>query len=361
MEGPNAVGRAARSCSNNIFALLTDELLVSVCGFLIECSPASSGTRRTDGIKDMGRLVCVCKRLASMSSTILHPKSGSRDKPKRVGGAASKTQRVPPLSIVDAAAKLVLDAMPQNARRGLLRELDQPWLHFLYRVLQTGWGRHSRQYYAVSAGGTMLTATEHPYRRVVEGGAPMVIGGVGNKMGMYYAEIEVLSLGLSTVFIGVARPGLDIDCPSVQRTENFWGMGNNGKLSHAGGGQHTTGVDANRYRGTDWHFKPGDTLGLLLDCRVGVLTVFKKGAPMVMAPDFQGRQRRVWEDSEVLTRLGTAVTGLTGELCWAVALSAKDASLRIRVKAPPNRSPVRWAPGARAMLRVYDDSDYTAA
>ena len=46
-------------------------------------------------------------------------------------------------------------------------------------------------------------------------------------------------------------------------------------------------------------------IGLLLDCDAGTLTVKKNGK-----------------------RLGVAVTGLTGELCWAVCI-CEDASVAI--------------------------------
>ena len=55
-------------------------------------------------------------------------------------------------------------------------------------------------------------------------------------------------------------------------------------------------------------YRTGDVLRLLLDCDAGTLTVKKNG-----------------------TLLGVAVTsGLTGDLCWAVAVHTAE---RVRIKA----------------------------
>jgi hypothetical protein len=59
-------------------------------------------------------------------------------------------------------------------------------------------------------------------------------------------------------------------------------------------------------------FVPGDRLGLLLDCGRGSLTVYKNGE-----------------------RLGVAVAGgLSGELCWVVAIARAGQSVRVAAQSP---------------------------
>ena len=68
-----------------------------------------------------------------------------------------------------------------------------------------------------------------------------------------------------------------------------WGLRNSSGTLHHAGGQEWAGQQS---------FTKGDVVGLLLDCDAGTLTVKKNGK-----------------------RLGVAVSGMTGELCWAAACS----------------------------------------
>ena len=56
----------------------------------------------------------------------------------------------------------------------------------------------------------------------------------------------------------------------------------------------------------DINLKQGDVIGLLLDCGAGTLTVKRNGE-----------------------LLGVAVTGLTGELCWAASMHQTQHVMRI--------------------------------
>ena len=82
---------------------------------------------------------------------------------------------------------------------------------------------------------------------------------------------------------------LDPETENAYKSVDFWGLWDkNGQLFHNGSNE-------------DWHgmqpYSTGDVLRLLLDSEAGTLTVKKNGA-----------------------LLGVAVTsGLTGDLCWAVA------------------------------------------
>jgi hypothetical protein len=147
------------------------------------------------------------------------------------------------------------------------------------------------------------------------------------------AEFEVL-LG-SQLLIGVARlpgqPGLtDLDLSKrAHMTKQFWGInGNGGKLHHDG-------------RFNDWlevkdgdkrvpGFGAGDTVGLILDCDEGTLTVYKNGELLGACLQHSVRLQKE-------------------TLCWAVSLCGVCAatglpmaqpvgqSVRIAAKVPPTK------------------------
>jgi hypothetical protein len=171
------------------------------------------------------------------------------------------------------------------------------------------WSRYSAKGYEVSEGGARLTITaethstaENDFRAAlatVAGRAPMVVGGDGAGA-MHYAEFEIFQ----NMFIGVGRPGLDVEQTHAYETEEFWGLYcYDGDLMHAGQPTRWDGQQS---------FGQGDTMGLLLDCGAGHLVVYKNGA-----------------------RLGVAAAGLTGELCWAAAMGDQGDSVRITGKLPP--------------------------
>ena len=111
-------------------------------------------------------------------------------------------------------------------------------------------------------------------------------------------DIEPVQAPLHAV-VGVARP------EHQPGTLDFWGVG-------CSGHSFKRGIRA-AWDGQQ-RFGPGDVVGLLLDCDAGTLTIKKNG-----------------------TQLGVAVTGLSGELCWAascfgttppsVCFAAADAAL----------------------------------
>jgi hypothetical protein len=114
------------------------------------------------------------------------------------------------------------------------------------------------------------------------------------RAGRHAAEFTVVATG-NADFLGLARPGIDVDCEDAQFTDQFWSINSNngrsgdqGHLIHHFGRHHWKGQQG---------FGTGDVVGMLLDCDAGTLTVKKNGV-----------------------RLGVAATGLAGEFCWAVAL-----------------------------------------
>ena len=191
------------------------------------------------------------------------------------------------------------------------------------------WSRYSAENYGVSEGGARLTETlDAGWRAALAtvGGAPMVVGSDGAGA-VHYAEVEILVLMQSALmFIGVGRPGLDVEQADADETGEFWGLNSEdetGEFPEAtrwdgqqGFGQGNTMGLMHAGQPTTWSgmqgYDEGDTMGLLLDCGAGRLVVYKNGA-----------------------RLGVAVTGLTGELCWAVAMNRQGDSVRIMGKPPP--------------------------
>jgi hypothetical protein len=128
------------------------------------------------------------------------------------------------------------------------------------------------------------------------------------------------------VVIGVGQVGLDVEQEyAMEKTASFWGLDStDGHIVHCS--------HMNQWEGMQ-PFGTGDTLGLLLNCGAGCLVVYKKGA---MGEETDEWGEPVWDNSvEGMTRLGVPVTGLSGELCWAVSMSDKGDSVRITGKPPP--------------------------
>jgi hypothetical protein len=125
-----------------------------------------------------------------------------------------------------------------------------------------------------------------------------VCAGYVMSAGRHAADVTVVGAGSNT-FLGLARPGIDVAASGAYTRAGFWGLFSTtlianptGLLYHSGEGVRWAGQQS---------FGTGDVVGLLLDCDAGTLTVKKNGQ-----------------------RLGVAATGLTGELCWAVALSDRN-------------------------------------
>ena len=116
---------------------------------------------------------------------------------------------------------------------------------------------------------------------------------------------EVTMVRAEDTMIGVGRPTLDVNVSDACDTTDFWGMGSAlGSLYHNGESQEWQGMEG---------YGEGDVLRMLLDSDAGTLTAKKNG-----------------------TLLGVAVTnGLTGDLCWVVAMGfASGSSVRIKALDP---------------------------
>ena len=144
----------------------------------------------------------------------------------------------------------------------------------------------------------------------------MVAGGDGCTGAVHYVELEIVSIyndASCNVTVGVGRPGLDVEEENIDQGEaDFWGVFDvGGTLYHKAVEAEVGGISWTGQQG----FGSGDTIGLLLDCRTGILVVYKNGA-----------------------RLGVPVTGLTGELCWAMTIQGvgvQSHGVRIKGKPPP--------------------------
>jgi hypothetical protein len=114
------------------------------------------------------------------------------------------------------------------------------------------------------------------------------------RAGRHAAQFTVLATGQCD-YLGLARPGIDVDCVGALNTDQFWGIRSNSDNNY-GEGHLLHCATVHRWEGQQG-FRVGDVVGLLLDCDAGTLTVKKNGK-----------------------RLGVAATGLAGKFCWAAAL-----------------------------------------
>jgi hypothetical protein len=161
-------------------------------------------------------------------------------------------------------------------------------------VLPLGFTALSRQHYATSEDGALLTSTADPdYRPALSHERVM-------NSGRSCAEVTVVRKD-GSIIIGVGRSTLDSNAARAYSSADFWGV-----ISYDGTSFH------NNANFQDWQgqqpYDAGDVLRLLLDSDAGTLTIKKNGA-----------------------LLGVAVTsGLTGDLCWAVCCYGAGNSVRIK-------------------------------
>ena len=136
----------------------------------------------------------------------------------------------------------------------------------------------------------------------------------GTHYSTFCPEISFVGSDALQVMCGVARPGLDALRASAWTTEpcQFWGYYHDGAMMTGAGGAMYYGGNAHHWAGQQG-YEAEDVLRLLLDSDAGTLTVKKNGV-----------------------LLGVAVSeGLTGDLCWAVAVHRAD-GVRIKAVDPAN-------------------------
>jgi hypothetical protein len=145
--------------------------------------------------------------------------------------------------------------------------------------------RVSAKHYDVSGEGGVLLRTKNG---AVNRSA--VCAGHVMSTGQHAVDFTIVSsFATDFLFVGLARPDIDVQQISAFVQDTFWGLcGSAGHLSHSFTAKKWTGQKS---------FGTGDVVGLLLDCDAGTLTVKKNGK-----------------------LLGVAATGLTGPLCWAASL-----------------------------------------
>jgi hypothetical protein len=122
------------------------------------------------------------------------------------------------------------------------------------------------------------------------------------RTGRHAVEFTVVQGRSQNIFLGLARPDIDVDKPDSEDSDGFWGIRSDG------------GVGIHDGEFTEWQgresFGAGDVVGLLRVCDAGPLTVKKNGA-----------------------RLGVAFPGLAGELCWAASLYPVAVTSSVRIAA----------------------------
>eukprot|EP01043_Picozoa_sp_COSAG02_P012439 COSAG02_NODE_479_length_21477_cov_49.737674_13_plen_286_part_00 len=162
-------------------------------------------------------------------------------------------------------------------------------------VLPLAFTSLSDEHYTTSEDGALLTNTASTHYR-----AALCRERVMNS-GRSCAEVTVRQE--HTMMIGVGRPTLDPNAESAYLNADFWGLrSTDGTLFHNGNAYECYGRQG---------YGTGDVLRVLLDSDAGTLTTKKNG-----------------------TLLNVAVpSGLTGDLCWAVAFGSNGAGSSVRIKA----------------------------
>jgi hypothetical protein len=125
------------------------------------------------------------------------------------------------------------------------------------------------------------------------------------RAGRHYAQFTAVS-GVYMYF-GVIRPGWDVegdDCAQHVDGHCFYGTYSKSRFP---GGHDWEGRE-----GMQPATKQGDRIGMLLDLDQGSMTIYKNDE-----------------------RLGVMATGLSGEYCWAVAMSLQGMTVRIEAAAAP--------------------------
>lgn len=143
--------------------------------------------------------------------------------------------------------------------------------------------------------------------------------------GIHYAEFTIVRKHFG-VFVGVVRPGWDVELCDVA------GVHNAATASLYGHCLYYSLTGKSWPDNTAWDgmqaSREGDRIGLLLDLDQGSLTVYKNGA-------WLGVLRAV---------------GLSGEYCWAASLGAGQDSVHIESKPRPERTHEQLAVTSAAAL-----------
>ena len=210
-------------------------------------------------------------------------------------------------------------------------------------------------HYKLTEGGALMTSEQAPSLRPVlcADGTMVIRTAIGQAASegaslrgrrRYFAEFEVASPASGTVVIGIARPALiDVQQRGMQR--GLWGVQLLGDADTSGQlvgleSQHTglpwagVGACAEGFR------KPGEKLGLLLDCDCAENQWADGPISDVEDSDQDARTTcsavlTVYKDG---TRQGVALAdGLTPgmELCWAVQCDKPRCAVRVSSAPPP--------------------------
>jgi hypothetical protein len=164
------------------------------------------------------------------------------------------------------------------------------------------WRTFAEANVTLSEGGAVATQTRGSYFTLTTTGTELTEG-------KHYWEVELLSMNMGCLFIGISRPNLNPAGTywNGDSTDVWFISANSGSLY--GNGLHSV-AGAGRY-------KQGDRVGVLLDLNVGSLRFFKNG---------------------VQHGPGSAAGSVTGPVVAAVQMANHTDSLRLlpNVEAPAN-------------------------
>lgn len=258
--------------------------------------------RARDRERAANRKAAALKRASAQSA----PCGGAADGELPVAGSEESPELIPGTDVEAGPKKM------QKAKRRTSVTLEDAMEQ------QAAWEQHPRPRVGVSWGAELTSA--HKSIAITEQGALVTKttsdggyrcavcgGGAAMSSGLHFAEFTLVSG--DNITVGVTHAADKDLCGGVATTDTPRGWGYHalsGELRHAGLTSDWTGRQASA---------TGTTIGLLLDCAAGALTVYKNDS-----------------------RLGVIASGLHGlRLRWMVQLGLESDAVRVPAAPPPHK------------------------
>eukprot|EP01046_Picozoa_sp_COSAG06_P007161 COSAG06_NODE_346_length_17038_cov_10.233721_4_plen_460_part_00 len=298
--------------------LLTDDSLLSCAEALQSAS-------------DLACLALTCRRFSNRCIAAQHDADGALLRGcalPTVAGAVPRGGGAPPTpetrSIVEEVARRWLDKASAQERGWVPRKCQESWLSLLHEVEELrrplAFGRAHDEIQLSQGRAVAAMPPARPLSNIYLFRA--AASATVMRAGWHYAQFTVVEG--DDMFFGVIRPGWDVELEEDGPDNVLGHCFYDNTYGTRWPGQHEWG-------GQQGATEAGDRIGLLLDLDAGSMSVYKNDA-----------------------RLGVMqASGLSGEYCWAVALSICNHSVRIdSAPLPPPPSTAQLKAEAEAEAAV---------